>query len=189
MGKKKIEILLKDYPDNVREVINWKEKDIDNKTPSYRSLLCDPEITEEDLKTALQVLKERGDDKTREKEIERELKIRRQEPPKTPWTQDLKAEWAKMQKAAERVKRKANKWITLETKTPKNGEYVLVSFENAQSTLAAIWREDKEGGAFYIPLVERPFTSLDYYINAWMPMPKPYKPEKDTESCIERTKR
>ena len=74
-------------------------------------------------------------------------------------------------------------WIPLEEKTSENGEYVLLSFANEkQKPLVGIYRADEEGGAFYAPFTGRTYASLGYFVNAWAPLPEPYKPEDIKEA-------
>lgn len=74
-------------------------------------------------------------------------------------------------------------WIPLEEKTPENGEHVLLSFANEkQKPLVGTWKVDDEGGASYAPFTGRTYASLGYFVNAWMPLPEPYKPEDIKEA-------
>lgn len=92
------------------------------------------------------------------------------------------------EKAKEAVKAlKADGWIPINERLPEvdeDGEskdYVLLSFANASFLCIGDYRIDKEGsGAFYdgddddtIP------TSL--VVNAWQPLPDPYRPEGGDE--------
>ena len=74
-------------------------------------------------------------------------------------------------------------WIPLEEKTPENGEHVLLSFANEkQKPLVGTWKVDDEGGSSYDPFTGRTYASLGYFVNAWMPLPEPYKPEDIKEA-------
>ena len=69
-----------------------------------------------------------------------------------------------------------SKWITLEEKTPENGEYVLLSFANEkQKPLVGVWKENETCGVFYAPFTDRTYSSLNYFVNAWMPLPEQYR--------------
>lgn len=78
-------------------------------------------------------------------------------------------------------------WIPLEEKTPENGEHVLLSFANEkQEPLVGTWKADDEGGTFYAPFTGRTYASLDYFVNAWMPLPEPYE-EKASKKKVDVT--
>ena len=65
--------------------------------------------------------------------------------------------------------------IPVTERLPKDEDYVLVSFEN--STLPDIGRyeENEEGGAFYPDDDECSYIHYGLFVNAWMPLPEPYK--------------
>ena len=70
------------------------------------------------------------------------------------------------------------RWISCITeKFPKDGERVLLSFANFSIPLVGRYEEDKEGGTFYIGDEEESCVSQDMIVNAWMPLPEPYRPE------------
>ena len=68
-----------------------------------------------------------------------------------------------------------DKWIPITERLPENGDYILISFENATTAEIGRYEEDKEGGAFYIGDDDSPCASYGLYVNAWMPLPKPYR--------------
>lgn len=74
----------------------------------------------------------------------------------------------------ELVERKSG-WIPISERLPDTDEYVLLSFENY--TMAAIGRyeENDEGGTFYPGDDEKSYSSYGIFVNAWMPLPEPYK--------------
>ena len=57
----------------------------------------------------------------------------------------------------------------------KDGEYVLVSFSNYVLPDIARYQEDEEGGAFYPGDEDYTYTSVGLFVNAWMPLPEPYR--------------
>ena len=62
---------------------------------------------------------------------------------------------------------------------PEDGQYVLVSFENFYMPVIAEWREDDCGGAFYDDDgTDKTIASKGFYVNAWMPLPEPYREDK-----------
>ena len=75
----------------------------------------------------------------------------------------------------------SQKWIPCSERLPKNEEYVLVSFENEGVTIPdiATYEVDKQGnGAFYPSDCNATYASCGVLVNAWMPLPKPYKEKK-----------
>ena len=57
-------------------------------------------------------------------------------------------------------------------------EYVLVSFSNASCLDIGQYRVDEEGGAWYSGDDDDPYTRIGLFVNAWMPLPKPYRGDK-----------
>lgn len=71
---------------------------------------------------------------------------------------------------------KENGWIPIDERLPETDDYILVSFSN--STLLDIGRyeADKDGGGAFFPGdKERSYVSYGLFVNAWMPLPEPYK--------------
>lgn len=68
-------------------------------------------------------------------------------------------------------------WIPADH-SPKSEEYVLLSFENFSTPLVGMYREDSDGGAYYVGDDEESCISHDIVVNAWMPLPAPYRPNK-----------
>ena len=54
-------------------------------------------------------------------------------------------------------------------------DYVLVSFSNVSGLDIGQYREDENGGAFYSGDDDDPYTKIGVFVNAWMPLPKPYR--------------
>lgn len=76
-------------------------------------------------------------------------------------------------------------WRDINEELPDPGEYVLVSFENEGVTLPdiATYEADKQGnGAFYPSDCEATYASVGLFVNAWMPLPKPYKREEEKQN-------
>ena len=74
-------------------------------------------------------------------------------------------------------------WIPIAEKLPEPGEYILLSFENY--TLADIGRYEKDeddSGAFYLGDEDESCASINLFVNAWMPLPKPYRPDDSMEA-------
>lgn len=68
-------------------------------------------------------------------------------------------------------------WIPAD-QPPKSEEYVLLSFENFSIPLVGMYRGDGDGGAYYVGDDEESCISHDIIVNAWMPLPAPYRPNK-----------
>ena len=69
------------------------------------------------------------------------------------------------------------KWIPVTEQLPKDEDYILVSFKNFTLPDIARYEEDEEGGAFYPGDEEESYSSYGLFVNAWMPLPEPYKGE------------
>ena len=52
-----------------------------------------------------------------------------------------------------------------------------ISFENSTMPDIARYEENDEGGTFYPGDDEKPYSSYGIFVNAWMPLPEPYKGE------------
>lgn len=94
--------------------------------------------------------------------------------PAPPEANDFKAEVYKVIQSMETVE---SDWISVEDRLPDPDKYVLLSFDNF--TLADIGRYegDDDGGAFYPGDSEKSYVSHGLFVNAWMPLPAPYKEE------------
>lgn len=71
------------------------------------------------------------------------------------------------------------KWIPCSEKFPEDESYILVSFENATMPDIARYEENDEGGTFYPGDDEESYSSYGFFVNAWMPLPKPYREVDD----------
>lgn len=74
---------------------------------------------------------------------------------------------------------KKERWVPTWERFPENGKYVLVSFENFSLLNIARYEEDENGGAFYPGDDEKSYSQYDLFVNAWMPLPEPYREEED----------
>lgn len=80
-------------------------------------------------------------------------------------------------------------WISVEERFPKDDSYILVSFENWGVSAIARYVEDEEGGAFYPEDSDTPYIARGIVVNAWMPLPAPYRPdpeEDEKRTCSDR---
>lgn len=71
------------------------------------------------------------------------------------------------------------KWIPVEDTehTPENKSYVLVSFSNSSLPDIAHYEENEEGGTYYPGDDEESYLKYGLFVNAWQPLPKPYRPD------------
>lgn len=71
------------------------------------------------------------------------------------------------------------KWIPVEDTehTPENESYVLVSFSNFDVPDIARYEENEEGGTYYPGDDEESYLRYGLFVNAWQPLPKPYRPD------------
>ena len=71
-------------------------------------------------------------------------------------------------------------WIPVDSDNqPKDGERVLVSFENFNEVLTARYKVEEGGGTFLLDAddTDESFVSHDLYVSAWQPLPEGYKGE------------
>ena len=73
-----------------------------------------------------------------------------------------------------------DKWIPITEKTPKPGQFILVSFENRPFLdIARYEGNEEEGGTFYPGCEDRSYLSYGFFVNAWMSLPEPYRPKDE----------
>ena len=71
---------------------------------------------------------------------------------------------------------KENGWIPIEERLPETDDYILVSFSNFELPDIGRYETDKDGGGIFFPGdKERSYVSYGLFVNAWMPLPEPYK--------------
>ena len=69
------------------------------------------------------------------------------------------------------------KWIPCNERMPEPEEMVMVSFENFSLPMSGRYTMD-DGGTFRVGDMDESFIEHDLYVNAWMPLPKPYREDK-----------
>lgn len=69
----------------------------------------------------------------------------------------------------------SQKWIPCSERMPEDESYILVSFENCTMPDIARYEENDEGGTFYPGDDEKSYSSYGLFVNAWMPLPEPYR--------------
>lgn len=87
---------------------------------------------------------------------------------------------------AEQLLRQRNRlksgWIPVTERLPENDDYVLMSFENFSLPLVGRYVDDEKlGGAWYLGdcLDEDTCLANDLFVNAWMPLPEPYREDEE----------
>ena len=85
---------------------------------------------------------------------------------------------AELDELAEEVGELGNPgWIPVSERLPEDESYILVSFENFTMPDIARYEEDDEGGTFYLGDDEKSCSNYGLFVNAWTPLPEPYKGE------------
>ena len=69
-------------------------------------------------------------------------------------------------------------WVPCSERLPDDNNYILISFENFSLPMVGRYEEDETGGAFYIGDEDETCVSQDLFVNAWQPLPEPFK-ERD----------
>ncbi len=69
-------------------------------------------------------------------------------------------------------------WIPVTEQLPDDDRYILLSFENFSVPLVGRYEKDEKGGAFYVGDDDESCISQDIVVNAWMPLPEPYRGEQ-----------
>lgn len=71
---------------------------------------------------------------------------------------------------------KENGWIPVDERLPETNDYILVSFSNYTLLDIGRYETDKDGGGTFFPRYEsKSYVSFGLFVNAWRPLPKPYK--------------
>lgn len=75
-----------------------------------------------------------------------------------------------------------HRWIPVEEQLPEDNRYILLSFANFSLPMVGRYEINEDGGgAFYLGDCDEEDTcvSQGLYVNAWMPLPGPYRPGKE----------
>ena len=70
-------------------------------------------------------------------------------------------------------------WIPVEERYPDTDKYILLSLSNFSIPIVGRCEEDEDGGAFYAGDEDETLVSQDLFVNAWMLLVKPYRPEEE----------
>lgn len=76
-----------------------------------------------------------------------------------------------------------HQWIPVSERLPEDNGYILLSFSNFSLPAVGRYESDEKGGAFYLGDCDEEDTCVanDLFVNAWMPLPEPYRPEPEKE--------
>lgn len=78
-------------------------------------------------------------------------------------------------------------WIPITKRFPEPGTYILLSFANYLMASIGRYEEDENGnGNFYNNDSDEPLISYGFFVNAWMPLPEPYREVSDSENIEAR---
>lgn len=76
-------------------------------------------------------------------------------------------------------------WIPVSERLPEDDAYILLSYENFTLPGIGRYEVDKDGnGAFYSGDEDRSCVSFGLFVNAWMPLPEPYKEREDKDAEV-----
>ena len=94
---------------------------------------------------------------------------------------------ARLSDEIERMKgEERQRWIPVTERLPEPETYILVSFDNYTFPDIATYRADDDGsGAFYPGDEDYTYLSTGFFVNAWMPLPEPYKAEVEEKPVAE----
>lgn len=73
---------------------------------------------------------------------------------------------------------KETQWIPISERLPEEEEYILLSFANYTGLDIGRYENDGENDKFYPGDDEETYAHYGLVVNAWMPLPEPYKEEK-----------
>jgi len=67
-------------------------------------------------------------------------------------------------------------WVPVEERLPETDDYILISFDNTSIIDIGRYEKDEDGGgAFYPGDEDKSYSSIGIFVNAWKPLPEPYK--------------
>ena len=106
MKKLKIKIPPALWTKNVQSILDRTLHEYNTEPPYLTSFLCDPQLSEEELETALKILENENAELAKQKLIKAELETRRKPMTEKIFPADLRQEWINMQRAAEKTKKR-----------------------------------------------------------------------------------
>lgn len=89
-------------------------------------------------------------------------------------------EWGQSKKTVDAIEMgihalKETQWIPISERLPEEEEYILLSFANYTGLDIGRYEKDGENDKFYPGDDEETYAHYGLIVNAWMPLPKPYK--------------
>lgn len=72
-----------------------------------------------------------------------------------------------------------SRWIPISERLPEEEEYILLSFANYTGLDIGRYEKDGENDKFYPGDDEETYAHYGSVVNAWMPLPEPYKEGED----------
>lgn len=76
---------------------------------------------------------------------------------------------------------KTGGWIPVTERLPEDDKYIMISFKNFTLPDIGRYEADKDGnGAFYPGDDEKSYVEYDLFVNAWMPLPEPYRESEES---------
>ena len=89
-------------------------------------------------------------------------------------------EWGWSEETVEAIKMgihalKETQLIPISERLPEEEEYILLSFENCTGLDIGRYEKDGENDKFYPGDDEETYAHYGLVVNAWMPLPEPYK--------------
>ena len=73
---------------------------------------------------------------------------------------------------------KETQWIPISERLPEEEEYILLSFANYTGLDIGRYEHDGENDKFYPGGDEETYAHYGLIVNAWMPLPEPYREEQ-----------
>ena len=71
-----------------------------------------------------------------------------------------------------------SRWIPISERLPEEEEYIFLSFSNYTGLGIGRYEKDGENDNFYPGDEEEAYASYGLIVNAWMPLPEPYREEE-----------
>lgn len=82
---------------------------------------------------------------------------------------------------------KQQRWIPVSSRLPESGRYILLSFDNFSLSVVGRYEGNKmDGGSFYVGDDTETCNKQDLFVNAWMPLPEPYRDGEPKQTNADR---
>ena len=85
---------------------------------------------------------------------------------------------ARYEDAEEKDRLRLVQWIPCSERLPEEEEYILLSFANYTGLDIGRYENDGENDKFYPGDEEETYASYGLIVNAWMPLPEPYREDE-----------